>query len=321
MEAHASKRDVYGIPIIILSAYIAFDDHGEEEVARGRIWDEEHQKLRAKTEDLRRLHYIADFLENWMFSNTLLAKIKCSATRTDREVEDMSRTVDDEIESLETHRKDTSDTVKRLLDLQRSLAGYLIGPHTDYVPDVQPPLNPLSTPRWLLRAFHDKSYCQFREIGILSSGYMSSNPGLSFDDLIKTQDLSETSLRNHCGGSACTRFISMADDPAWLLYFVKSLSFPEATRIAFINVKKLELMGVLHGQARVWAMKAGAESYSAKNQDGVHYLGPTHWLAYGWIPSQCIDNVWSLDDFGQACSESGIPEGSVSLLGLAPEPD
>lgn len=229
----------------------------------------------------------------------------------------MSRTVHDEIERLEAQQKDTCSTVKRLLDLQRSLARYLIGSHTDYIPDVQIPSNPFSTPRWLLRAFHGKSYCQYSEIGILSSGYMLSNPGLSFDDLIQTQDFSETSLRNHCGGSKHTPFISMADDPAWLLHFVKSLSFPKTTRIAFINVKKLELMGVLHGQARAWAMKAGADSYSSKNQDGIHYLGPTYWLAYSWIPSQCIDNVWSLDDFRQVCSESRIPEGSISLLGLA----
>ncbi len=34
----------------------------------------------------------------------------------------MSRTVDDKIECLEAHRKDTLGTVERLLDLQRSLA-------------------------------------------------------------------------------------------------------------------------------------------------------------------------------------------------------
>ncbi len=321
MEYHASKRDVYGIPIISLSIPMDLHDKGEEEGARIRIRKEERKTLRAMTEYLRQLHYIADFLENWMFSNALLAKAKRFATRTDQDVKDLSRTVDGEIECLETHRKDILDRVKKLLDLQGSLAGYLIGPHTDYVPDVQPPLNPFSTPRWLLRAFHGKSFCQYREIGILGSGYMSSNPGLSFDDLIKTQGLSETSLRNHCGGSKRTPLISMADDPAWLLHFVRSLSFPETTRIAFINVKKLELMGVLHGQARFWAMKVGAESYSAKNQYGVHYLGPTHWLAYGWIPSQCIDDVWSLNDFRQVCSESGIPEGNISLLGLAPEPN
>ena len=68
----------------------------------------------------------------------------------------MSRTVDDEIECLEARRKDTLGTVERLLDLQRSLARYLIGPHTDYVPDVQTPSNPFSNPRWLLRAFHGR---------------------------------------------------------------------------------------------------------------------------------------------------------------------
>ncbi len=57
MEAHASKRDVYGIPIISLSI--------RKEVARNRIWREERKTLRAKTENLRQLHYTADFLENW----------------------------------------------------------------------------------------------------------------------------------------------------------------------------------------------------------------------------------------------------------------
>jgi len=56
MEAHASKPDVYSIPIISLSI--------RKEVARNRIWREERKTLRAKTENLRQLHYTADFLEN-----------------------------------------------------------------------------------------------------------------------------------------------------------------------------------------------------------------------------------------------------------------
>lgn len=248
MESHASKRDVYGIPIISRAIPICLNG-SEEKLARTRIRRDERKTLRAKTENLRQLHYTADFLENWIFSTTLLAKKRCLTTRTGQGVEHVSGTVHDEIESLEAQQKDKCSTVKRLLDLQRSLARYLIGSHTDYTPDVQIPSNPSSTPRWLLRAFHGKSYCQYSEIGILSSGYMLSNPGLSFDDLIQTQDFSGTSLRNHCGGSKHSPFISMADDPAWLLYFVKRLSFPKTTRIAFINVKKLELMGVLHGQA------------------------------------------------------------------------
>ena len=186
MEAYASKRDVYGIPIITTGIRKGRDDASEEEVARNRIWRKEHQKLREMTENLRGRHHTADFLEKWIFRKIL---------NTDQEIEDMSRTVNDEIEYLETRRQNTLNQVKKLLDLQRSLARYRIGPYTDHVLDVQ-------TPRWLLRAFHDKSYCRYdREIGILSSGYKSSNPGLSFDDLVKTLGLSETSLRNHCGGS------------------------------------------------------------------------------------------------------------------------
>ncbi len=79
-------------------------------------------------------------------------------------------------------------------------------------------------------------------------------------------------------------------------------------------------MGVVHGQARTWALKVGAESYSVKkNQGGVHYLGKPHWLAYAWIPFQCIDKVWSLNDFCHVCSEAGIPKGNITTIGLALE--
>ena len=46
----------------------------------------------------------------------------------------------------------------------------------------------------------------------------------------------------------------------------------------------------------------------------IRYLGPTHWLAYGWIPVLCIDDIWSLDDVRKVCNEAGISEGSNSLL-------
>ena len=102
-----------------------------------------------------------------------------------------------------------------------------------------------------MRAFYDKLYCRYdREIGILSLGYKLSDLGSSFDDLVKTLGLLKTSLYNYCGGLNPTAFISMIDDPAWLLNFVESLRFPVTTEIALIDVKKLELMGIVYGQAR-----------------------------------------------------------------------
>ncbi|CAF9933299.1 hypothetical protein IMSHALPRED_009133 [Imshaugia aleurites] len=293
MEFHASERDTYGIPIIKPGIPVCLEG------------SEERKSLHAQTESLRQLHYTADFLEKWMFGTPLLAETRgYSATRSDQDVEDVSRTVHDEMECLEVHRLATADTIQRLLDLQRSLARYLIGSHNDYNPDVPIPSEPGSTPRWPLRAFHDRSHCRYGPLGILSSGYMLSNPRSSFDELKKTQHFSGTSLRNHCGGSEPTPFISIADDAVWLLDFVHTFRFhPAITRVAFINVKNLELMGVLHGQFRAWAMEAGGA-------DGLDC--PPHWLAYGWIPLQCIDAVWSLNDFRQVCSESGIPEGSIS---------
>ena len=314
MEFHAGKRDVYGIPIIKSSIPIGFVEDGEEDDVRVRSQREERERLRAKTENLRRLHYIMCFLEKWTFSR-LLAKTCC--IRTDQGVEDMSRTVEDEIEGLEAHQKGTLDRVERLLNLQHSVARYLIDLHGDHIPDVKPPLNPFLPPQWLLRAIHGKSHCPYsKRIGILSSGYMRSDPGSSFDDLIRAQVISEESLRNHCGGRGLTPFISMADDAKWLLQFVRSQGFPETTWIAFINVQKLELLGIVRGQARHWATEAGVEPYSTKNPDGVPYLGPTHWLAYGWVPTQCIDKVWSLNDFRQVCDDSGISKGSIPLLWL-----
>ena len=312
MEFHASKRDIYGIPIIKSSIPIGFFDDGKEKVFGTRNQKEERGRLRVKTENLRRLHYTIDFLEKWISSNLLAKK---SRIRTAPDAEDMSRTVDDEIERLEAHQNDTSAKIKTLLDLQRSMAAYLIVLQTDYVPDVKLFCNPFSNPRWLLRVSRDDSYCQYdKNIGILSSGYMRSDPGLCFHDMITDKVISKTSLRNHCEGTEPTPFISMTDDAAWLLYFVKRCRLEGTTRIAFINVKNLELMGVLHGLGRSWAMEAGVELYSAENRDGIHYLGPAHWLAYGWIPVQCIDDDWSLNHFRQVCSECGISEGRLYFL-------
>ena len=298
MEFHASKRELHGIsiPIIKSSIHVGFfDDMEEDFIARSQR--KECEILREKTD---KLYYTIYFLENRICSHSLAKECRIRVTQ---DVEDMPRTVDDEIECLEANRK---DTLKRLLDLRRSVDRYLIDPTFS---------RPFSTPRWLLRAFHDKSCCQYDEnIGFLSSRYMWNDPGLSFDDLITAQVISEKSLRKHCEEIKPTPFISMVDDAAALLRIVKSPSFPGTTRIAFIDVTKLELMGVVHGLGRSWAMEAGAELYSAKNRHGIQYLGPAHWLAYDWIPVQCIDYFWSLHHFHQVCSECEISEGSFSLL-------
>ena len=63
MERHASKRDVYGIPIVKAAMFIDFIDDGLEEGIRTWSLYMERRRLREKTETLRGLHYKIDFLE------------------------------------------------------------------------------------------------------------------------------------------------------------------------------------------------------------------------------------------------------------------
>jgi hypothetical protein len=83
----------------------------------------------------------------------------------------------------------------------------------------------------------------------------------------------------------------MSDSPERILQFVKHPSFKdlEGDIIAFINVKKLRAMKVLFNRTTTLAERLGIEAWARSRQRGISYINRNYWVAYRWVPAECIE--------------------------------
>ena len=168
----------------------------------------------------------------------------------------------------------------------------------------------------LIRGFHDGSHSPYDEqIGITCSSVATCSPCASFEDLRHRQELSETKLRDHCGGrDASSCFISAADDPMWLRSQRTSIWPPMRStrlRFAFIRTDVLSRLGILYDRSDRLVKDIGAVPWSKAHPDGIPYVHNAHWLIYGWIPSQAIHAIVELSDFLRACDAVEPATGTV----------
>ena len=120
--------------------------------------------------------------------------------------------------------------------------------------------------------------------------------------MIKEGVLNTESMRNHCEGeSEPSYWISMTDNPQWLMERSPlcrgDIQRYDKRHVAFVNVEKLKRMGVIFQRSDLLALQANIAVYSTSNQQGVKYTSVDHWLAFSWIPPQCIERIVSLRSF------------------------
>ena len=171
--------------------------------------------------------------------------------------------------------------------------------------------------RILLRAFHADSFCKYDpSLGILSSNYAACKPAKDLRELIDRGEISEAILVNHCGGSTPTSFISLTDDPCFLLKHIERCWPHRGPRafstgmVAFINMTKLDYMSVFAETSLNLVDGVGAKRSTWSEPGGVSYATCSHFMVYGWIPIQCIEKLISLADFQRACSRVPGPLAS-----------
>lgn len=255
---------------------------------------------RAALEDTRntlcQLRVDTIFLQTWLF--TIVHRVAREGTRYKfSHAEASSPTLEEELRLMQDDVDYFAVIREQLLELQRALAVFLLGP-TQPSPPIprSPPTSFMLPPQMFVRGFQDASYCTYTpEMGIRSSDFCT--PASSFKDLMGKSGLYEESFRNHCeavpGQPTC--WISMTDDVHWLLEksaFGKSVRTDNDTRkIAFINASKMNSLGILFERSDLLASGAAISKYSWNNPEGVKFTSYSHWLAYGWIPPQCIEQI------------------------------
>ena len=212
--------------------------------------------------------------------------------------------VQTEIASLHTLLEEHGPVLQLLLNLQDALSRYQLGPIPPSLPLPRTKCDPFLEPQMLMRAFLEgQSHTYWdNDLGFRSSGYRKCRPVKDIEAMIKEGVLNTKSMRNHCEGEPePSHWISMTDNPQWLmersLLCRGDIQRYDKRRVAFVNVEKLNRMGVIFQRSDLLALQANIAVYSTSNQQGVKYTSVDHWLAFSWIPPQCIERIVSLRSF------------------------
>lgn len=124
------------------------------------------------------------------------------------------------------------------------------------------------------------------------------------------------------GGGGTTSFISLFNNVESLSRYTKGKwkyrdSDPQSSgMVAFVSKEKLDSMEIFCATSRSLVEDVGATCWSPTNRDGVSYASNEHFMVYGWIPLQCIEEVVSLARFERRCSRiSEAATGNDSSAG------
>lgn len=81
-------------------------------------------------------------------------------------------------------------------------------------------------------------------------------------------------------------------------------------KVYVLNVAKLDRMRILYKRSDELVRQTGGEVYREnKALNGMKFAWSDHFLVYGWVPTQCIENVWDANTYRLLCSQAGIREG------------
>lgn len=171
-------------------------------------------------------------------------------------------------------------------------------------------------PQLLLRAFHSGSHTiHDEELGFISS-IVIAEPDFDATSLTDSLKISRGTLENHCQGSNHSELIALSDSLARILKIICTWNdkAKREGRIAIINTTKLKQMGVLFQRTTTLATRWEISLWNQANPGGLQYANDNYWVAYRWIPSQCIEGYTTPSDLQQYCRAKGIRKSLKSTL-------
>lgn len=160
------------------------------------------------------------------------------------------------------------------------------------------------TPEIFFRAIRSGSKTRFdKQLGFRSSRQPFTLPSNHSGPLCESSLVDKVSLVNQCEGDQPSDLIAMSDSPARILRFIKSWDFDDlrGEMIAVINVKKLLVMKVLFNRTTTLAKRLGMKTWAPSQPRGIKWANPNYWVAYRWIPADCIQSYVSVESLRRAC--------------------
>ena len=303
-SAHFRYRGHRGLPILSYVSRKAAQNPCVQEVIAVARWNEVQKELRSTTSNIRSLEERIEFTERWIlrFLRPSEGHHKCTSA-IERSANDL---LDNEIATLKAREKSVTTKWLEISAALAILLRHAVYSISDSFPVLQ--FNPFEKPWTFLRFFQDQSHTQYSEaLGFRCSDWRKCIPVSSFTELRERDVLTAQSIRNHCEkDQSPSSWISLCDDASWLLKFTSG--YTNGT-VAIISVPKMDRLNVLWDRSDLLVQQSGAKCYSGKHPGGVQYAWYGHYLAYGWIPVQCIIKTVTLQHFRVLCKDYDISEG------------
>lgn len=228
--------------------------------------------------------------------------------RRDQSYEDVDRALNAEEErrSIAVRQRDVDLTRPALLStlnfLASSIKVHTASRITGDIPENGAPECFLHAWRPSSHTFHDD------KLGIRSTDLLTP-PEYDAPTLRESSNLSADGLRNHCEGSEPSCFISLSDSPGRTHKWIASTwQFKDIDRgmVAIVNTSKLLEMGVLCNRTTTLALRLSMPLWKADPNKGLSYANENFWVAYRWIPEECMEYYISSAYFLRFCHQQGI---------------
>lgn len=206
---------------------------------------------------------------------------------------------------IKTRLRDASLTYQNDIETLSMLNRFLINRTFSRPKDHPEP----DTPELLYRAFKGECWSRHsQDLGFRSSNQPLTPPSYHEGTLLDSSLVGEDALRNQCKGKQPSDLIALSDSPLRILKIIKGWGFKdrEGNMIAVINVSKLLGMGVLFNRTTTLAKSLDMALRTAGRPTGLQYANYNYWIAYRWIPAECIEFYISESVLQTACNIHGI---------------
>ncbi|KAL4904041.1 hypothetical protein BDW74DRAFT_185746 [Aspergillus multicolor] len=198
--------------------------------------------------------------------------------------------------------------IETLCMLNKFLISRTFSPPKDYPePD---------TPELLYRAF--KGGCRSRHgqnLGSRSSNQPLTSPSYHEGTLLDSSLVDEVALRNQCEGDQPSDLIALSDSLSRISKVIAGWDFNDRAgkMIAVINVSNLLAMGVLFNRTTTLAESLGMALRTRRLPTGFQYANSNYWVAYRWVPAECIEFYISEPFLRKAYDIRGIGENDFGV--------
>ncbi|KAJ5640316.1 uncharacterized protein N7484_008178 [Penicillium longicatenatum] len=230
--------------------------------------------------------------------------VPCTTVEFEYEEADSKLSLLEMIGIMRARLTDASLTLSTDIKSLHTLSKVLLGRGSERSDRLEP-----NIPDVFYRAVRSGSYSRHdKDLGFRSSKQpltLSSNyDGPLHESSLINYDI----LKNHCQGDQPSDLIAMSDSPARVLGFVEHWGFKdlEGDMIAVIGVSKLLAMRVLFTRTTTLCDKLGLEAWSPSRDNGLSWVNRNYWVAYRWVPAECIEFCISVAFLRSACKEHGI---------------